>query len=47
MSYSRSLNRHGRSFPSAVRRMRLHSPQKCLLIGLMKPTVPFAPENSK
>ncbi len=41
-SYSTSENRHGRSFPSAVRRKRLHELQKCRDSGVMKPTVPKA-----
>ena len=39
-SVSLSENRHVRSRPSAVRRMRLQSPQKGSLTGLMKPIEP-------
>ena len=46
-SYSVSLNRQGRMRPSAVTRRRLHSLQKWRDSGLMNPTVPAAPGNSK
>ena len=37
--------RQGRSCPSAVRRRRLQSSQKLWLMGVMTPTVPWAPGN--
>ena len=42
-SHSVVLKRHGRTFPSAVRRRRLHAPQKGLLTGAMKPMRPGKP----
>jgi len=42
-SHSRTLKRHGRTLPSAVRRRRLQAPQKGELIGAMKPTRPRSP----
>ncbi len=41
--YSSPECRQGLSLPSAVRRMRLHSPQKWALTGLMRPMFPLAP----
>ena len=41
--YSALECRQGFTFPSAVSRMRLHSPQKWALTGLIRPILPSAP----
>ena len=43
MSSSSSLNKQGRSLPSAVKRKRLQVAQKWFDIAEIKPIVPFAP----